>query len=222
MRIASKTGRQLSLATLLCSASLACCLAQTQAPAHGDKPGDEPQKSAAPRDGQHDFDFEFGTWKTHLKVLKHPLTGSTAWVEFDGTTVVHKIWHGNANMVELEVDGPSGHVEALNLRLYNPEAHQWSLNFANSKGGTMGVPTVGEFKNGQGEFYDQESVSGRTVLVRNIWSNITADSCHFEQAFSDDGGKTWETNWIATDTRIQPAAFRGRIGREVSPGGLPN
>jgi len=113
-------------------------------------------------------------------------------------------------MVELEVDGPTGHVEGLSLRLYNPQSHQWSLNFANSGGGTLSVPTIGEFKNGRGEFYDQEAFNGRTILVRNVWSDITPDSCHFEQAFSDDGGKTWELNWIATDTRIKDESDKER------------
>ena len=155
------------------------------------------------RDGQHDFDFEIGTWKTHLKRLLHPLTGSTTWVEYEGTTVVRKVWNGRANLVELQVDGPAGHIEALSLRLYNPESHQWSLNFSNSAVGTMAVPTIGEFKNGRGEFYDQETLNGRAILVRFVISDIKPDSCHFEQAYSDDGGKTWEVNWIATDTRIK-------------------
>ncbi len=157
----------------------------------------------AQHDGQHDFDFELGTWKTRLKVLRHTPAGGAFWAEYEGTTVVHSIWGGRANMVELEVDGPNGHVEAINLRLYNPTAHQWSLNFANATVGTMSVPTVGEFRNGRGEFYDQEVIGGRMVLVRNIWSDITANSCHFEQALSNDGGKTWDTNWIADDTRGQ-------------------
>jgi hypothetical protein len=165
-----------------------------------------PQGAGAERDGQHDFDFEIGTWKTHLKVLKHPLTGSTTWLEFEGTSVVHKIWDGRANIVELEVDGAAGRKDALSLRLYNPESHQWSLNSASAAGGTMSVPTVGEFRNGRGEFYDMEPINGRMVLVRNVWSDITPDSCHFEQAFSMDGGKTWETNWIADDTRIKETA----------------
>ncbi|HTW34241.1 MAG TPA: hypothetical protein VMD53_06465 [Rhizomicrobium sp.] len=155
------------------------------------------------RDGSHDFDFEIGTWKTHLKVLQHPLTGSTKWIELTGTSVVRKVWNGRANLVELEVDGPNGHVEGLSLRLYDPVAHQWSLNFANAKVGSLsGPPTVGEFKEGRGEFYDREPINGRMVLVRNIWSDIKPNSCHFEQAFSDDGGKTWETNWITDDVRI--------------------
>lgn len=160
------------------------------------------------RDGQHDFDFEIGTWKTHLKRLVHPLSGSTTWIEYDGTTVVRKVWNGRANLAELEADGPTGHLEALSLRLYNPQAHQWSLNSANSKSGMLGVPTIGEFSHGRGEFFDQEAFNGRTILVRNVWSDITPDSGRFEQSFSDDGGKTWEVNWIATDTRIKNTSDR--------------
>jgi hypothetical protein len=158
---------------------------------------------AAPvlRDGQHDFDFEIGKWKTHVARLVHPLTQSTTWVDYDGTTTVRRIWHGRANLVELEVDGPAGHIEALSLRLYNRDSHQWSLNFASSGGATLGTPTIGEFKNGRGEFYDQETLNGRSILVRFVISNITLTSCRFEQAFSDDGGKSWQANWIATDTR---------------------
>jgi hypothetical protein len=152
-------------------------------------------------DGQHDFDFEIGNWKTHVSRLQHPLTASTTWTQYDGTTVVRKVWDGRANLGELEVDGPAGHLELLSLRLYNPQSHQWSLNVTSSRSGVLGVPTIGQFKNGRGEFVDQETFNGRTILVRFVISDITADSCHFEQAFSDDGGKTWEVNWIATDTR---------------------
>ena len=155
------------------------------------------------RDGQHDFDFEIGVWKTHLTRLVHPLSGSISWVELDGTTVVRKIWDGRANLAELTTDAASGQLQVLSLRLYDPRARQWSLNTANAGGGSFGVPTVGEFKNGRGEFFDQEALNGRTILVRNVWSDITADSCRFEQAFSDDGGKTWEVNWIAVDTRVK-------------------
>jgi hypothetical protein len=105
--------------------------------------------------------------------------------------------------VELTADGPASHFEGLNLRLYNPKSHQWSLNFANINDGTLTQPTVGEFKNGRGEFFDQETLNGRAILVRFVVSDITPDSCRFEQAFSDDGGKTWEVNWIAIDTRVK-------------------
>jgi hypothetical protein len=161
------------------------------------------QVSPALRDGQRDFDFEIGTWKTSLKRLLNPLTGSTKWVEYEGTTVVRKVWDGNANLVELDVSGSAGNIKALSLRLYNLASRQWSLNFANIKGGVMATPTIGEFKNGRGEFYNQETLNGRAILVRFVISDITPNSCHFEQAFSDDGGKTWEVNWIATDTRVK-------------------
>ena len=154
-------------------------------------------------DGQHDFDFEIGNWKTHISRLEQPLNGSRRWVEYDGTSVVRPVWKGRANLVELEVNGPAGHIEGLSLRLYNPQSHQWSLNYANSKVGSLSQPAVGEFANGRGEFFDQESFNGRMILVRSVWSDITANSCRFEQSFSDDGGKTWEVNWIATDTRMK-------------------
>jgi hypothetical protein len=112
------------------------------------------------RDGQHDFDFETGTWKTHLKRLVHPLTGSTTWVECDGKSIVRRVWGGKANVVELEADCPGGHFEGLSLRLYNPQTHQGSLNFSNANDGTLSQPTIGEFKNGRGEFFDQEPLNG--------------------------------------------------------------
>jgi len=162
------------------------------------------------RDGQHDFDFEIGIWKTHLSRLLHPLTGSTSWVEYEGTSVVRKVWNGRANLVELEADGPAGHLQALSLRLYNPQSRQWSLNFSNSNGGTMSPPTIGEFKDGRGEFFSQESLDGRAILVRFVISVIAPDSCRFEQSFSDDGGKTWEANWIAIDTRMKGESDKAR------------
>ena len=164
------------------------------------------QQTPGNRDGQADFDFEIGTWKTHLRRLLKPLTGSTTWAEYDGTTVVRKVWNGRANLVELEVDGPAGHIEALSLRLYNPQSRQWSLNFANSAAGTMAVPTIGEFRNGRGEFYDQETLNGRAILVRFLILPVSADTIRFEQSYSDDGGKTWELNWLAVDTRVKDSS----------------
>jgi hypothetical protein len=163
----------------------------------------------AHRDGQHDFDFEVGTWNTHVRRLLHPLSGSAAWAEYDGTTVVRKVWSGRAILLELEMDGAGGHFEGLSLRLYNPASRQWSLNFANSSSGTLGAPTIGEFRDGRGEFYDQETLDGRAILVRFVISGISHDAVHFEQAFSDDGGRSWEVNWIATDTRTPDGAQSG-------------
>jgi hypothetical protein len=131
------------------------------------------------------------------------LSGSNQWTEYEGATTVRKVWNGRANLVELVADGPAGHFEGLNLRLYDPQSRQWSLNFANAGSGTLGQPTIGEFRNGRGEFHDQETFNGRAILVRFVVLPIDANTVRFEQAFSDDGGRTWETNWIATDTRIE-------------------
>lgn len=191
-----------------CRMYLMLCTLSVAGPVHGfaqsnsDTSSASAQQTRVERDGQHDFDFEIGSWKTHLRRRLHPLTGSNAWAEYEGTTVVRKVWNGRANLVELVVDGPAGHIEGLNLRLYNPESHQWSLNFSNSRSGTLAQPTIGEFKDGRGEFYDQEMFNGRAILVRFVISDIKPNSVRFEQSYSDDGGKSWEANWIAVDTRV--------------------
>jgi hypothetical protein len=122
-------------------------------------------QSSKERDGQHDFDFEIGSGRTHLSRLMHPLAGSTTWTEYEGSTVVRRVWDGRANRVELQADGPGGHIAALSLRLYNPQSRQWSLDFASTKSGALSQPTIGEFKNGRGEFFDQKFVDGRAILV---------------------------------------------------------
>jgi hypothetical protein len=161
----------------------------------------------AEHDGQHDFDFELGSWKIHLKRLLHPLTGSTTWVEFDGTSVTRKVWDGRSQIEEFETDSSAGgHIEGLTLRLYNPQTHQWRLYWANAKDGTLVPPQIGEFRNGRGEFYAEDTLNGRAILVRFIWSNTNTRIPHFEQSFSDDGGKTWEVNWITDQTRVNDAS----------------
>jgi hypothetical protein len=156
----------------------------------------------AERDGQHDFDPLLGSWKYHLKRRLHPLTGSATWIEVNGTGVCYKVWDGGAQLDTFEADGSTGHIEGLTLRVYNPQSHQWRLYWANSKIGILDPPQVGEFKNGQGEFFAQDTINGKTILIRFDWTNMTTNSPHFEQSFSDDGGKTWEVNWITDQTRI--------------------
>jgi hypothetical protein len=155
-------------------------------------------------DGQHDFDFELGRWKMQLRKLKSPLHGSREWIEFSGTSVTRPAWGGKAQIEEFEVDSPVvGHIEGMTVRLYSPTSHQWSLYWANQKNGRFDVPTIGEFKDGRGEFFDQETYEGRSIIVRYVWSNITPKSAHFEQSYSQDGGKTWEVNWITDQIRIE-------------------
>jgi len=157
------------------------------------------QTAPAPRDGSHDFDFLIGDWKAHLKRLPDRLVGSTAWIEYDGISRTHKIFGSNANMEEFEVSGakPDQHIRAQTLRLYDPAGGQWSIYGLDVDKGQLGLPaTVGQFTNGRGELYDYENWKGRYVLVRYVWTHQGANAAHFEQAFSPDGGKTWEVNWI--------------------------
>lgn len=154
------------------------------------------------RDGGRDFDFEFGAWATHLRRLRGPLTGSTDWVEYEGTSIVTPVLGGRANVVDLDVTGPAGRIVGLSLRLYRPETSDWSLNFANAADGLLTTPAIGRFEAGRGVFASDEELDGRAILSRFVISDITARSCRFEQSFSDDGGRTWEPNWIAVDTRI--------------------
>jgi predicted methyltransferase len=188
-----------------CSAILFLAFAAACADRPAQAPPRAPSPPVATHDGSpHDFDFELGSWHTHLRRLVHPLTGSTTWVEYDGTSVIRPVWNGRANLVELDVSGPAGRIVGLSLRLFDPEARTWSLNFASARGGGMAVPAVGGFKDGRGEFFDHEEYGGRTVLVRAVISDVTPTSYRFEQSFSADEGKAWETNWIAVDTRVPP------------------
>ena len=157
--------------------------------------------AAADRDGQHDFDFLTGHWKVHLKRLVGPLTGSSKWVEFDGAGFYRPILDGRANFNEYEAEGPSGHIEGLTLRTYNPQTHLWSLFWANSRDGELSTPQIGKFTDGQGEFYAQDDIDGKPIWVRYVWSKITATSVHFEQAYSPDAGKSWEVNWVSDMTK---------------------
>src|SRR5215831_142581 len=97
-------------------------------------------QASAERDGQHDFDFELGSWKIHLKRRLRPMTGSNTWVEFDGTSITRKVWDGRAQLEEFETDGATGHIEGLTLRTYNPKTREWKLYWANSKDGNVVVP----------------------------------------------------------------------------------
>jgi hypothetical protein len=155
-------------------------------------------------DGAHDFDFLIGNWKAHLKRLPKRLQGSTDWVEYDGISNHHKLLDSNANFEEFDVSGPAGRIKAQTLRLYDPDSKQWSIYGVDVDKGVLGLPaTVGEFTDGKGEFYDHEVWDGRMIWVRFQWAPTGRDTVHFEQAFSADGGRTWEVNWILDLTRAK-------------------
>jgi hypothetical protein len=166
---------------------------------HADTPRPTPQ-----HDGAHDFDFLIGDWKAHLRRLPDRLVGSNKWIEYDGISRHKKLLDSNANFEEFEVNGreKDQHIKGQALRLYNPASHQWSIYLIDLDKGVLGLPpVVGEFTGRRGEFYDQEEWNGRSILVRYVWSDISPQSARMEQAFSADGGKTWEVNWICELSR---------------------
>jgi hypothetical protein len=162
------------------------------------------QSASAQRDGQHDFDYAVGTWKIHLKRLKKRLVGSNEWIELDGTVACRKVLEGKAEVEEMNVESAdkSLHIQGLAVRLYTPKSYQWSIYWADASDGVMEQnPMVGQFTDGRGEFYNQQVYQGRAVYARFTWTGVITNSPHFEQAFSVDGGKTWETNWITDQTK---------------------
>lgn len=160
-------------------------------------------QAAAAHDGQKDFDWEIGTWATKVRVRRNPLSGTAPdWAEYQGTSVVKPLLDGRANFVELSVGGARGRIEGGSLRLYNPQTRQWSLNFASLRNGMLTAPVFGGFDTrGRGLFYGQDMLDGRAILVRFVVTQVSPNEARFEQAYSTDGGQSWEDNWIAVDTR---------------------
>ncbi len=164
--------------------------------------GDAAPSPATVADGQRDFDWEIGSWRTSVRVLADPLSATPdEWLEFTGTSVVRPLMDRRANVVELKVSGPSARIDGLNLRLYEPQAQRWSLTFVNMRDGLLTPAVYGGFRDGVGEFYGDDQLGGRPIKVRFLIFRLGPDKARFEQAFSEDGGTTWETNWIAVDRR---------------------
>lgn len=163
--------------------------------------------AAAPaRDGRHDFDWEIGRWATNVRVLQNPLSGEPPkWAEYRGTSVIKPLLDKRANFVELSVEGTAGKIEGGSLRLFNPHAQQWSLNFTNLRNGLLTAPVFGGFDGaGTGKFVGADMLDGKSILVRFVITRPSRDTARFEQAYSVDGGASWEINWIATDMAIAP------------------
>ena len=156
----------------------------------------------APGSGpEQGFDFNMGAWKTDIRAAESPLSSPGSWSHLQGTHVVYRVWDDWADIGQLEVAGPRGHSEYMALRLYDRGTRQWRVYFANSASGTLEPPMIGGFKDGAGTFVGLDEMDGKTVLIRNVWSHITATSCHQDWAISVDGGKTWVPTWISSDTR---------------------
>jgi hypothetical protein len=156
------------------------------------------------RDGSHDFDFLIGDWKAHVRRLPDRLNNSNVWVEYDGISNHHKVLDSNSNFEEFDVTSTDKklRIKAQTLRLYNPTTRQWSIYLVDVDNGTLDTPpVVGGFNGKRGEFFHQENLKGRTILVRYVWLDLSPKSARMEQSYSPDGGKTWEVNWICELSR---------------------
>jgi hypothetical protein len=151
---------------------------------------------------EHDFDFLFGSWHVRNRYLPVRLHQSTEWIEFDARSHVEPLLLGFGHLDRYTAVRDGSPFEGITLRLFDPATGQWSIHWADTaRARTLLPPMVGRFVDGVGEFYGDETVDGKTVLCRFVWTRPSADSARWEQAFSDDAGKTWETNWIMTFTR---------------------
>jgi hypothetical protein len=159
-------------------------------------------KGEMDRTGVNDFDFFIGAWRVHHRRLKERLANSHEWVEFDGTSNAQKILGGLGNMDDNVLSFPGGAYRAVTFRTYDSAKKLWSIWWIDSRHpGPLDPPVIGRFENGVGTFYADDTFNGKPIRVRYLWTNLSA-APRWEQAFSEDGGKTWETNWIMDFTRI--------------------
>lgn len=147
--------------------------------------------------GLHDFDFLAGEWRVHHRRLKERLADNHEWVEFEGTCGMRKLMDGWANVDDNVLNMPDGAYRGIGLRTYDPKTGQWAIWWVDGRNpfGDLDPPVKGRFENGVGNFYSDDTLHGKKVRVRYTWSHITATTAQWDQAYSPDGGKTWEANW---------------------------
>jgi len=156
----------------------------------------------AARASKHDFDFLFGSWNIRNRYLKARLRHSTGWVEFGARSQVEALLDGFGHLDRYYAVRDGSPFEGITLRLFDPATGEWSIHWADTAHArTLLPPMVGRFTGGVGDFYGDEMVDGKKVICRFLWTRPTTASARWEQAFSEDGGKTWETNWIMTFSR---------------------
>lgn len=149
-----------------------------------------------------DFDFIHGDWNVRHRRLELRLQQSDVWEEFDGTSSTRPVLGGNGNLEDNFIDLPGGAYRAVALRSYDQAAGLWAIWWLDQRSPhQLDVPVVGRFEDGAGTFYAEDSFEGRPIRVRFVWASLDENACRWEQAFSADGGSTWETNWIMQFTR---------------------
>ena len=163
------------------------------------------QNNSRQSEPPRDFDFLIGQWQVHHRRLKERLADSHEWIEFEGTSVVQKVMGGYGTVDDNVVELPSGTYRAAGLKACDAKSGQWSIWWLDGRmpQGPLDPPVRGSFRDGVGTFYSDETFDDRPIRVRFTWSRITPTTCHWEQAFSTDGGVSWETNWVMDFKRVQ-------------------
>lgn len=150
----------------------------------------------------HDFDFFLGSWRVKHRRLKKRLAGSHDWEEFDGTTTCQSILGGIANMNDSLVNSPNGFHRGLGLRAFDAKTNTWADYYLDGRNPLqIDPPGIGRFANGVGTFLSDDTFDGKPIKVRGQFTSLTPKLMTWEQAFSADGGKSWETNWVMRYTR---------------------
>jgi hypothetical protein len=197
-----KTDRAMPIVAALLSMAVPGFSAAQPAHNSADKPMQTERTASGP---PQDFDFLIGHWQVHHRRLKERLANSHEWIEFAGTSIVWKVMGGYGTMDDNVLELPAGTYRAAGLRAFDPKSGQWSIWWLDSRMplGPLDPPVRGHFRDGVGTFFSDELFNGRPIRVRFTWSDITPTTCHWEQAFSTDGGATWEPNWVMDFKRVQ-------------------
>ena len=84
------------------------------------------------------------------------------------------------------------------MRTFDKKTGLWAIWWVDSRDphAALDPPVKGRFVDGVGTFYADGIVNGKPQRTRYTWSHITGTSAQWDQAFSDDNGATWDTNWI--------------------------
>ncbi len=160
---------------------------------------------ATPRTGagpEHDFDYFFGRWTVRHRRLKVRLAGANDWEEYDGATRCQPLLGGVANFNDSITHRNGASYRTVGLRAFDPKTGRWADWSLDARDPLkIDEPGLGRFENGVGVFLSDDTENGKPIKVRGQFSSLSSTVAQWDQAFSPDGGRTWETNYVMRYTR---------------------